>query len=197
MENKREIPLYRYRSKKATELASMIGIQHDLKMIQSSLSASLTSDVDDVRYALFVSALIFYRRCFNNSARNPLKREILQEIRGGEEYHEFIIGLADKYAAHSVNIFEENAIGIAVDNNEVVGTGHMTIRFNSWDAEGINQMIRFSNEIERRFVAPVISNLYDEIELEARSRPISQIIRADRLMHTAPGPEAANQKRPD
>ena len=96
----------------------------------------------DIR-ALICSALIAYRRCFNTGFRSNLNQHSVSEL--GAEYseiHGFLIDLADKHLAHSVNEFEQCGITIHVAKTED-GTVHRS---------GIGSQISFTYEMSLKDV---------------------------------------------
>lgn len=189
-----DLPIYLYRSKLATELASIFGIQADLKRVKLAINACFLPGNELIREALYHAAIISYRRCFNNSARTPLPHSIAREATGGEEYHNFLLGLADKLVAHSVNAFEQVKTGVIVEDGEVRAVMPVQMR-RTGDEDP--QMGRWADFLLQSYVGPRIGKLSLELLKEAKSRPVSEIQRADTMEFEAPHPIEANRRRLD
>ena len=82
---------------------------------------------DFLKKTLLVAFLTTYRRCFNSGVRQSITADDLKSLQGdAPDVHAYLLDLTNRYAAHSVNRFEETKIFVKVQNDEVIGAGGST-----------------------------------------------------------------------
>lgn len=96
--------------------ADLSGIAEDLKctiQLCTKLDELFSSDQCDLLLAeaLEIAAVIRYGRCFASGVRSRVPAEVLDKLLPEQQAsHQLFIELRNKYIAHSVNPFEENAV---------------------------------------------------------------------------------------
>ena len=120
----------------------------------------------DVSRALFTSALINYRRCFNSGCRVSIKIEECNFLSAEDrEHHRDCINLADKHLAHSVNGFERANMTIHIAEDEDKGSltrsgvGFASSLGMGFGLNDIQQLASLVEKIEGGFVQPRIKKL--------------------------------------
>ena len=137
--------------KEARQFADIQLIKVDIEHVIACLNALLGSHnnllQDTVAKALFDSATIRYRRCFNHTdqVRTPIWHLIKKLPKEKAELHQYVLDIASKHIAHSINGFESSSahVFIAEGSNGILERGglgaqyHMTIQISG------EQMIEF------------------------------------------------------
>ena len=117
----------------AIEVANWAGIRADLGFVRDACERLLMADKNDdvLRRALFDAALGAYARCFKKHAgiRVGLEDSDFESMDEPNvvELHQFLIDLRDHHVAHSINPFQQEAIGIAE-----VGGQPILVNFNQY-----------------------------------------------------------------
>lgn len=108
------IALYRFRVPEAARLASLAGIENDLRGVQEYCDLLLTKG-DERPFAsteweaISSAGVVRYARCFCSGVRHSLSRTLFDDVDSEfYEAHELFIDMRNKHVAHSVNEFEEN-----------------------------------------------------------------------------------------
>jgi len=98
------------------ELAELNGIIEDLKWVEDACAKIVDLWKDPERDTLLLegmsaAALVRYFRCFSSGVRPRLPSEIVEDIPDEwRKTHQYYKNVRDKHVAHSVNLFEENAV---------------------------------------------------------------------------------------
>jgi hypothetical protein len=109
----------------SSRLGDAVSIKADLEFAREAFAALL----DDVAYppdsvmarALFVAGLISYARCFNGGVRDSyrLEKPCVEALgTGASERHRWLIDTRSKFAAHSVNGYEQVCPGVVLSRVE-------------------------------------------------------------------------------
>jgi hypothetical protein len=184
-----------FSSPDATDLADLFSINQDLETVAGLLARLATVKNDTVTSSgLFVAALITYRRCFNTGVRVNLKRDDVVALpRNAIELHDYLVNLADKLAAHSVNAFEQTVVGIIVENDRVIGAH--TFR---QQLIGFVEAVQWSDLValvQRCMVAPRLKAAQHAVVAAAKARPIEEIMKAPDPRLVTPGANDAGKRR--
>ncbi len=200
-----ELPVVRVEYEEAQQLADLTAIFRDLKFVREALQRLLTLSDENSEDGVLIqsywtAALIAYARCYATGVRFGLREDILQRREGATEVHEFVKGLRDKHVAHSVNPFEQTAVGLILSEptsaeRKVEGVATLATTHITADAEGVRSFLAI--------VGMAMEHVKEEAErwkartLEvARQLPIDDLYRRERLRVTAPGPQDASRARP-
>lgn len=96
-------------------LADLTGILNDLKATIDICDLFLQERSRNAELilleSLIAAVVVRYARSFKSGVRSRVPTEILDNLTDEQKnIHDWIIGLRDKYVAHSVNAFEENTV---------------------------------------------------------------------------------------
>lgn len=170
-------PAFHYKSAVAKKLADAAAISQDIGRTLRFITRLLNEPDVDLQDALFTAALITYRRCFNGGTRTILsKSDVTALVESAEEIHNYYMAMADKFAAHSINPFEQMKTGVFLIDNEFAGTGAFYMRTITVDQNGLAHWARLVHSISLK-IANDAKSLQAEFEAEARNRPVEQIKR--------------------
>jgi hypothetical protein len=200
-----DLPVVRYQSEEAAELADLISIRMDLlqaNQICERLFHELRASAQDAVLidALWTAALIRYARCFATGKRKPLDLALIANLPGDPlGAHNYYKNQRDKLAAHSVNPFEEAQVGLALsapteENRQVVGIVEFVGRLVSSDEAGVKQLGALARELRQR-VEEQIAVVKERVLARAKTEPIDALYRLETLTYTAPSPEMAGHAR--
>ena len=121
---------HEFSSPESKVLADLYGISADLHCAAWCLEQLQRPDVstnDFSKKSLLVAFLTTYRRCFNSGVRQSITKEDLRSLPDEAiDVHEYLIDLTNRFAAHSVNRFEETKVFVKVANGKVIGAGGTT-----------------------------------------------------------------------
>lgn len=115
-------------SPEASDAAGFDRVLHDLKHVAAcckelSDRGEIITPFHDVAWALFTSALVHYRRCFNSGCRVSIEIKQCKFLSDEERArHDNYIHLVDKHIAHSVNGFERVMTTVYIAENEDDGS---------------------------------------------------------------------------
>jgi hypothetical protein len=84
---------------------------------------------------------------------------------------------ADKFAAHSVNPFEQLKTGVFIHDNEIVGGGSFSMRLITFDKDGLAHWANLINLIMSK-LGKSCREMEGAMVAEAKTRPIAAIVRA-------------------
>jgi hypothetical protein len=106
---------------------------------------------DLISGALFDSAIVRYGRCFTRGQRFPLKSFLSRLTRAERELHDFVLGLRNRYLAHSENEFEMmgTTIHIAPSEDGKVVRGGLGLTGGGTLGVGLDEIARFQGLAER------------------------------------------------
>lgn len=189
----------------AQQLADLASILQDLTFTIEACKRLL--DVIDrepqdpvLMQSLWTAALISYVRCFTQGKRFGLSEQILARLQGEPiAVHKFYKNLRDKHAAHSVNPFEQVAVGVVLPEadsgaNEVQGVVTLAIRHIVTDRKGVEQLITLTVTLREE-----VRRMAEEAKtatLEAAKRiPLDELSKKPPLRLYAPGHEKAGGPR--
>jgi hypothetical protein len=146
--------------------------------------------------ALFNAALIAYARCWATGVRVELPDALLDELPGdGRGFHDYLIRLRGKHIAHSVNPFEDVAIGLIIvpgDREEptAIAVGHLLAKLVGFPAEALQHF-----EILAAFLLEEVGKLYaiqaEVVRSEAASVEVDALLALPEMRLVVPGPADA------
>jgi hypothetical protein len=201
----RQVPIVRWTTEEAKKLADLISVFDDLDFVVGScerlrsLDGDASADQIVVR-ALWNAALVAYARCWATGVRTGISTDVFEELEG-DPYglHEYLKNLRDKHIAHSVNPFEDVAIGLALSPEDqadrtVIGVASLLQKLISFDRAGIDGFGSLAT-VARGAIAAKCSEQKDVVEAEGRATDIAVVLTLPELKLVTPGPEHVTQSR--
>lgn len=193
-----EIPAYVSKLPEAKILSDLFSIRTDMQVVVDSLNRLLAGEKDNLlAQALFSTALITYRRCFTSGVRSGLTHQDVEGLQNNAgDFHAYLIGMASKLIAHSVNPFEKVASGIMVKDNQVYGIQSLNIRLANMPPDKLQQWGRLALEVFNVVHVPRLVAAQTALADAARKLPISEITSMPPLELSPFVPDVeANQRR--
>ncbi len=190
-----DVPLFRYDSKQARELRSLHGITADLQAAARAFRAASDPNYRDIFKLLITAGLITYRRCFRDGARAKFGDGWESMINGASELHPYLLSQADKYAAHSVNPFENEITFVGVVDDVVTLTGTASISGTILSNEEMAMIASFIDAIVSTVVQPRTEIIHNAVLEEAQSTSIEVIKSGGPIEFTVPTSAEASRKR--
>lgn len=204
-ENKIENPIAKVDYEEAKKLADLGAIAQDLGFTMktcSRLKKLLKEKSQDslLIESMWTVALIRYARCFATGKRFGLSESILDGLQGEpHKVHKMYIDLRNKHIAHSVNPFEQMAVGLILSSQnssqrKILGVATMSMRHISPDAKGVHQLGLLAKVLLKKVCE--IAKGYEKMVLEkAKNTSIDKLYKLPRLRMVAPGPELTDKTR--
>lgn len=176
---------YRLRIPEAERLASLGGIEQDLRGVISYCDRLIkNSEISRLNFieleAVGSAALIRYARCFSSGVRDPISHALLNNASADlREFHQYCIDLRSKHVAHSINPFEENEVLVQIpddceSSSEIKSLGAFHSRVICLSAGGVEKL--------KELAEWVASRVAEEMEVEkeklleiAKSVPLEQL----------------------
>lgn len=200
-----ELPVVKVDLPEAQRLADLASILQDLTFTIEACQRLL--DVIDrepqdavLIQSLWSAALISYVRCFAHGKRFGLSEEILAHLQGEPiPVHNFYKNLRDKHVAHSVNPFEEVAVGVVLpqadsDTKEAHGVAILAMKHIVTDRQGVEQLITLAASL-REEVRRMAREAETATREAAKKIPLQELYKKPPLRLYAPGPEKAGGSR--
>jgi hypothetical protein len=198
-------PLFSLRFKQAEALADATSVLLDLRLAATALDRLIKllgekSDDDLVKGSLWTTAVVSYSRCFIGGRRPPLGESVFEGFHESAlGFHRHLITMRDKHVAHSVNPFEQVAVGAVVGNDEagihrVIGMGVLAVKHVMFDDQGVSDFRHLVGGLESK-IAATCKALEAAVLAEAQTRTVEEILAMPRLGITAPGPSDATTAR--
>lgn len=190
----------------AKKLADLGAIVQDLGFTMktcSRLKKLLEEESEDslLIESMWTAALIRYARCFATGRRFGLSESIFDGLPGApHRVHKTYIDLRDKHIAHSVNPFEQMAVGLILSpessqDREISGVATMSMRHICSSVDGVHQLGLLSKVLLQKVVQ--MAEEYERKTLEkGKSIPLDALYRLPRLSMVAPGSELTDKPRP-
>jgi len=200
-----ENPIAKVDYEEAKKLADLGAIVQDLGFTMktcSRLKQLLKENSQDslLIESMWTAALIRYARCFATGKRFGLSESIFDGLIGEpHKVHKMYMDLRDKHIAHSVNPFEQMAVGLVLPpqgsrEREIIGVATMSMRHICSDVEGVHQLGLLSKVLLEKVIQ--IAKEYEEKTLEkGKSIPLEVLYELPRLRIVAPGPELTDKPR--
>ena len=149
---------------------------------------------------MWTAALIRYARCFATGKRFELSESIFDGLMGEpHKAHKMYIDLRDKHIAHSVNPFEQMAVGLVLSpesssERKIIGVETWSMRQICLSVEGVHQLGLLSKVLLEKVIQ--IAKEYEKKTLEkGKSIPIDDLYKLPRLRMVAPGSELTDKPR--
>lgn len=199
------VPVLRIDSQEAREVADLSAIIQDLKFVNGCcerLWAELQKE-DKIRdvvliRALWTAALVGYWRCFGTGKRAPLSRGDVGALPlKGEvlEWHDHLCDLRNKHIAHSVNPFEQMAVGVILDSDGLPGgVSALTATHLTVDEDGVAQTASLTVQLVRALQDRLTAK-QDEMIADLRGRGADATADLVALNLTIPGPQDGGRAR--
>ncbi|MDD5551600.1 MAG: hypothetical protein PHI88_00325 [Candidatus Pacebacteria bacterium] len=203
--NKVDNPIVKVDYEEAKKLADLGAIVQDLSFVMKTCSRLERLLKEKSKDSLLIenmwtAVLIRYARCFADGKRFGLSESIFDNLNGEpHKAHKFYLDLRDKHIAHSVNPFEQVAVGLIlspqnIESKKIIKVVTMTMRHMITDIEGVHQLGCLAKVLLEE--ACNIAKQYEkEILKKAKSIPIDGLYNYPRLRMIAPGPESADKPR--
>ena len=158
-----ENPIAKVDYEEAKKLAELGAIVQDLGFTMktcSRLKKLLNEKSQDslLIESMWTAALIRYARCFATGKRFGLSESIFDGLIGEpHKVHKMYIDLRDKHIAHSVNPFEQMAVGLVLSpqsshERKIIGVATMSMRHICSDVEGVHQLGLLSKVLLQKVV---------------------------------------------
>jgi hypothetical protein len=93
--------------------------------------------------------------------------------------------MADKFAAHSVNPFEQMKVGVFVSENEVLGVAAFFMRLITFEKDGLRHWAHLIGLLQNK-IAEIGKDSQAALLAEAQTRPVEEIVKAGTLKITYP-----------
>ena len=200
-----ELPVVRVDFPEAKRLADLASIFQDLSFTiqacQGLLDVMKGEPKDAIlMQSIWTAALISYVRCFATGKRFGLSEETISHLEGNPiDVHRFYKNLRDKHIAHSVNPFEEVAVGLVLPKqgsteNEIQGVATLSKRHIAASREDVENLIVLASTLREE-----VRRLAKEAEAETleagKEIPLENLYKRPRLRVTAPGSDQAGLPR--
>lgn len=182
----------------AKKLADIASIHQDLIFtiqICKRLIKLLDNNSNDwlLQNALWSAALVSYNRCFAHGRKNfeLNEREIFGNLPGeAVECHQYYRNLRDKNIAHSVNPFEQIAVGLVLSEpnkpkREILGVSTLSQRLICLNKEGVKQLGMLS-EVVRKKVAALAKEFETKTLNYGKSLDIDSLYKKARVRTVTP-----------
>jgi hypothetical protein len=195
----------------ARAVGDHFAVQQDMIFIRACCAhlVALLAGPDEVRdpallRALWTSAVITYARCFGTGVRMPLTTaDVLGLGLQGEvqEFHEHLLAMRNKHLAHSVNRYEQIAVGALLTRPEsgarrLDGIAPWILTHVVPDVVAVHQLDEMCRLLIEKVLEPRGRSLLDAARAEADAIDIDDLYRRPPLRQYAPGPEEAGNRRP-
>lgn len=200
-----DYPMAEIRSETASKLGDYVLLEADLVFGKQAIERLLTlrsgdeADSLTVR-SLYYSTLVAYARCFRSGVRTRLDPSIYSELPGDPlGFHEFLINTRNKLIAHSVNSYEECAIGVflnPIERNDpkIVGVAQLMKVFISHEEEGLKMTLALI-QVALAHVAQQGRHWNDELLTEANEMDLDRLYRSARPRLYGNDPASAGARR--
>ena len=192
-------PFYEFTGPEAKKLADLNGISTDLECVKSHLETMRDPEISDesmIRKACLMATLITYRRCFKSNIRPGLTRDDIVALpHNAIEIHDYLMDQANKFAAHSVNRFEQSKVGLMVENDKVIGVGHGTFILEKFNKDNIEVCLRLVNMIINEIISPRMKSARQAVMKAANKLPIEEITKANTIAFTPATLDEAGKPR--
>jgi hypothetical protein len=190
---------HRWTTEEARRLADLASLADDLAFVVEAcrriqvLSQQDESDGLVVR-ALWNASLVAYARCWATGVRVGLPDGLLDQLPGdGRGFHDHLMTLRDKHIAHSVNPFEDVAIGVFVapaatsEGAPDFGVGHLLQKLISFESEGLTHF-----EALATFLSAHVATMYqaqcEVVRAEAAAMGADAVLALPPVQLVTPGP---------
>lgn len=145
---------------------------------------------------LWSNALTAYARPFKDGVREKLiAADIFTDIEGALRSHTYFLNQRDKLVAHSVNPFEQVAVGVFLDTaGKVAGYGKLAGQLIATTVEGINnlnQLAKIAIEYNKNAIETTKSKLIEEA---SRLSPV-ELEQLENVRFVAPNSGQAGESR--
>ena len=174
-------PTYEINSETGKRLGDLAAISQDLGRTLAFLRRLMAENDTMMQDALFTAALISYRRCFNSGKRFRLEEKHVSSLREqASKIHDYYISMANKFAAHSVNPFEQIQIGAIIIDSNIRGGGAFTMRLITFDNEGLKHWEHLIVLLKNK-ISEIARTTEADFLAEIMKLPVSEITKAKRL----------------
>jgi len=167
--------------------------QHLLYGIDSDTAKTLL-----VINALWSAAIVRYGRCFHSGKRFKLSPNLLSDLPGAVDTHQYFYEMRNKHTAHTANDFDQYLVGLALTTDAdgkrtVVGIGELRANFVSSSEEGIDTLRRLAKALQQK-LAPLILLGRAELQKEGKALSTAELSTLSEIRYVAPGPDEVTKK---
>ena len=182
----------------AQRLADLTGIKLDLDSALKYCELHIEIDVEEqaidvhelirresTRQGLSRAAIVTYGRCWGGGVRKPLSEDLLSLLtQPSRNIHQKVIDIRNKWAAHSVNHFDDVRVHVQV-NEEAGEYSRISVGIQSQSVAGFRQafmipMRALCQEL-RQIVQSEIATESAKVTALARDMKIEDILRRERI----------------
>lgn len=187
--------LYEITGPEAKKLVDVAGAHADMMLVREYLKRYKQEKDQVTQTALFVAALMTYRRCFTSGKREKiLHKDVECLVRGGPEYHQFLMALADKLVAHSISQLETGVAAVHIKNNKVEGVLVEGARVFGYNPDDMKDWPIFVDKIISMLEARKIA-ASAALRAVADKKPVSEIKTWPKIQSQWPNPKNYNRQR--
>ena len=151
-----------------------------------------------ILHSLYAIALIYYARIFKSGVREACAIDSLGLTREEHDQHDRLIASRDKWLAHSVNAFDQVAVGIILsgftDNASVVDVARLRLRKLAVSVEKAQHTEDFIRSIRQR-IEVKNNDAYQDLLTRAKSASISELQRYPEISVLAPATDLQTASR--
>jgi hypothetical protein len=151
-----------------------------------------------IQHSLYAIALIYYARVFKSGVRETCPIDGLSLTAAEREEHGRLIALRDKWLAHSVNAFDQVAVGIILsgfdDAASVMDVARIRLRKLSVTVEEAKQTEDFIRGVRRKVEAKN-SEVYEQLLTRAKSTSPTELQRLPEISVEAPATDLRTVSR--
>lgn len=182
----------------AQKLADLTGASLDLNSALKYCDLHIEIDVEEegidmhelirresMRQGLSRAAIVTYARCWGSGVRRPLSEDLVPQLTSSSRNtHKQVIDIRNKWAAHSVNHFDDVRVNVQV-NDGADESGRISVGVQSQSVTGFRQafmipMRTLCREVEQ-LVQVELRLEYAQVTALARSMKFEEILRRERI----------------
>ncbi len=190
---------------RAQTLADLTGVERDLvatiEMCDRTLSeyAKPTPEMILIE-SLCAAAIIRYGRTFSSGVRAGVPFGVIEKLdRDSQAAHKYFKDLRDKWAAHSVNSFEENRVVayLTPEEHGVKKVACVTVQQNRVSGLGGREINKLKELCEKvlRSISVIIEEEAETLLNYAQSLPVDELYRQDEPEAFVPGQGSPSKSR--
>lgn len=151
-----------------------------------------------ILHTLYAMALVYYARVFKSGVRQSCTLDSLSLTPEERQEHDRVIALRDKWLAHSVNPFDQVAVGIILSGFEhdasVLDVERIRLRKLSISVKQAQQTEDFMRSVRRKVEAQT-QEAYEHLLARARSTPVADLQCLPEISVTVPGEDLSTVSR--
>jgi hypothetical protein len=190
--------------RQARELSSVTAHRLDLSFARKCLELINETDNNNIRQALWRSAVTHYAKCFAQAKsmdeRKPLHPDKVLEPRDARKIHKYFTSLRNKHLVHDVNAWLQVPAGAVIaasgkgfNIEDVICT---TFESNSLEQPNYSNL-RLLIERALTWIEPEFERLCEEIKAELEEIPRETLLSQPDVTYRAPEADDIHRPRPE